>query len=85
MIKVGTDYDALSSKGKKIRKPYSYESVEYEKDGWADPDKFLPEDGDMVLMKRIGKEPILGWVNGKTWIGFRLKPDDIVIGWKKEE
>lgn len=85
MIKVGSDYDAISSKGKNIKKPHSYQSVVYEKDGWADPSKFLPDDFDMVLLNRKGREPITGWINGRTWVGFRLKLDDVVIGWKKRE
>lgn len=85
MIKVGTHYDGISAKGKEVKKHYTYGHVIYEKDGWADPEKFLPEDFDMVWLNIKGKEPITGWINGKTWVGFRLKPLDKVLSWKKEE
>lgn len=83
ILKVGTYYDSTTKKGDPCKKSWTYCHVQYEKDGWADPDKFLPEDYDLVLLNRQDKNPIKGWVNGTTWFGFRLKEEDKVIGWRR--
>lgn len=85
MIKIGTIYRGVNSKGKRCKKWYNYSHCKFDKDGWADPNEFLPDDGDLVWMKREGKRPVSGWIQGKTWIGFRLKAGDKVIGWKRNE
>ncbi len=85
MLKIGSNYDSTTKKGKPCKKQWTYDHVVYEKNGWADPIKFLPEDFDMVLLNRKNKTPIRGWINGKTWVGFRLKIYDEVIGWRKED
>jgi len=79
-IKIGTDYKDENGK----KKTYSYLDVKPEKDGWVDPTKFLPEDFDMVTLKIAGKPKITGWINGTTWVGFRLRIFDQVVAWKKE-
>ncbi len=85
MIKLGTPYKGRNSKGKRCKKFYNYSQCTFDKDGWVNPEEFLPEDGELVWLKREGKRPVSGWIQIKTWMGFRLKPGDVVIGWKRKE
>jgi hypothetical protein len=70
---------------KKIGKDkVGYRTIQYEKGGWVNAKKFLPEDFDLVYMKIRGKKDITGWANGYKWEGLRLKDDDEILYWKRK-
>ena len=77
--------DETTGKVKKTPVYYTYRDVEYDIDGWADSKRFLPEDFDLVFMRLKREKTITGWVNGNTWDGLRLKDDDEVLFWKRNE
>lgn len=78
--------DKKTGKRKKIPVFYSYlKDVIYDIDGWADAKKFLPEDFDLVYMRLKRKRKIPGWINGLSWHGSRLRPNDEVLFWKRKE
>jgi hypothetical protein len=91
VIKVGTlkgyQEKTYPKTGMSRRYPvfYSYKDVEYDIDGWADVNKYLPDDFDLVFMRLKRNRTIPGWVNGSTWEGLRFKNDDVVLFWKKNE
>lgn len=74
--KVGVVYPPAKS-------PLSYRRVEKDKDGWADADKFLPEDFDLVQMKTSTGKIFVGWLVGNGWDGLKIKPTDVVVKWRK--
>ncbi len=80
ILKVG--FDVVREPGKNPR-DFSYRDIKHEQDGWADIKKYLPIDFDLVLLKRLSKEPTPGWSTGTGWDGLRLDPRDKVIGWKQ--
>lgn len=59
----------------------TYRHVDFDKDKWADVNKYLPIEYDMCYCK--GENAILpGWYNGIGWDGHRIKPDFKVLFWK---
>lgn len=50
--------------------------------GWIKPDRYLPFDLDLCLLKISGRE-LPGWWNGFHWKGLRLKSHHKVIAWKR--
>lgn len=62
---------------------YTYKDIFYNDAGWADVEKYLPEDFDLVSMLLENKRIINGWINGLLWEGLRLKSTDKVLFWKK--
>lgn len=90
MIKVGDvkkyieKEDKKTGKLKKVEVLYTYRDVKFDIDGWADSKEYLPEDFDLVYMKRDGQKTIPGWVTGSTWNGLRLKSTDHIPYWKRK-
>lgn len=75
IIKVGV---YRKGKGK-----YTYKDVSFDANGWADVERFLPITFDLCLLK--SKDRIFtGWFNGMTWDGLRMKPNDVVLYWKRK-
>ncbi len=72
-------------KGEKVAINYNYRDVQYDKHGWADVNKFLPADFDLVFLNIEGKKTISGWFTGNNWDGLLLKEEDKVISWKLKE
>lgn len=80
IVKVGTN----TIEGDKKSKLYYYSDVKYQKGHWADPKYYLPLDYDLLHLKIEGKEELLpGWCIGSRWEGYRLKPEDKILAWKK--
>lgn len=76
-----------TSTGQKKKIPifYTYKDIRFDVDGWANSKKFLPEDFDLVLLRLKRERTIPGWINGMKWEGIRLKKDDLVMFWKRNE
>jgi hypothetical protein len=70
---------------KKIPIFYTYKDIKFDIEGWANSKKFLPEDFDLVLLRLKREKIIPGWIIGMKWTGLRLKKDDEVMFWKKNE
>lgn len=83
MKKVGRDV-LINKKTKKTRK-FSYKDVEYDNEKWADAEKYLPADFDLVFLKIKDLPIISGWMNGNNWEGLRIHSDDQVLYWKKRK
>ena len=79
MIKVGGKY---KQEGK--TKLFTYNHVTFDKYRWADAEKYLPEDFDLVHMKLSSGKIIPGWSNGRVWEGIRLKPEHEVKAWRRQ-
>lgn len=61
----------------------SYCEAEYDVDGWADPNKFLPEPFDLVsLMTDQGKRKT-GWWTGYKWECRTLTENEKVCFWSR--
>lgn len=80
MFKVGVSY-----LDEKKNERYSYKNVFFDEDGWADAKKYVPEDFDLVSVKIKNKKICSAWVNGKTWDGLKIKREDEVLAWKRQE
>ena len=85
-IKVGDIKSyVIKASGRKNPVFYSYGDVEYDIDGWADVTRFLPNDFDLVFLRLKRERTIPGWINGQSFEGRKLKPDDVVLFWKRKE
>lgn len=61
-----------------------WEDVDYDEEGWALADKWLPHRYDIVMLKtNIYKNPMPGWWSGKGWDGRRAKKGMRVQKWKR--
>ncbi len=85
IVKVGDILSSFrNSKGRINNIFVSYNDVEFDENGWADAEKFLPEDYDLVSIRVEGKKDTYGWVVGEYWDGVLLRSRDKVIAWKRE-
>ncbi len=66
-------------------KNFLYNHVAVDEDGWADCNKYLPADYDLVLVKVEGKPVMAGWISGVEWDGLKLQSNDKVKYWKRKE
>lgn len=69
-------------------KVFTYLRCKPEKDGWVDPNKYLPLAYDLVDTKidRDGKtlnKSYIRWWTGSNWDGRRPKFGEKIIGWKR--
>lgn len=62
----------------------SYREVKFDEDGWADAEKWIPADYDLVFMKLKRGPTVSGWAYGNEFIGLRMKPKDVVLYWKRK-
>ena len=74
--KVGGDY--IDNPKKKI----TYVNIS-NKDGWVDPNLFIPADHDLVYLSD-GFKKIIGWSTGHGWDGLKYNPKFIVKCWKRK-
>lgn len=63
---------------------FTYSNVLYDAHGWADAEKFLPADYDLVMLKLEGNKLRNGWSNGLSWDGLHLKKSEKVLMWKRK-
>lgn len=59
----------------------TYDDVITDDSGWVDPQYFLPEEFDLVLIKLSTQEKSFGWIENKDWFGKKLLPVGKVISW----
>jgi len=64
---------------------FFYRDVIYDKEGWADASKYLPEDYDLVFLKIEGKDICHGWSTGQNWDGCNIKRSDNILSWKRKQ
>lgn len=57
--------------------------IEKDKDGWVDPNKYLPLDYDLVLVL-VGEKMIPAWHALGHWDGLRLPLKAEVKCWKEK-
>lgn len=63
-------------------KYFTYKQVEYDKEGWADADKFHPVDFDLLYLQIEGSTGTLrGWCSGNAWDGLKYNGEK-VLKWK---
>lgn len=74
---------------KRVSNDFRYSQVEYDREGFADSNKYLPLDFDMCTVKVLNSKKEIrykkAWHGGCSWDGLRLKESDKVIAWKKCE
>ncbi len=77
---VGKEY--LTKKGKK--KFFKYSNVKFDGKGWADPQKYLPLEFDLCLLKLEQREKhYSGYWTGQCWDGANIKKDHTIQKWKR--
>jgi len=81
MIKVGQKIH----KSKKQFRRVSYKEVPFDETGWVSTEIALPADGDLSFVKVDGVEKGSGWTWGRRWDGVRLKKNDKVSHWKRNQ
>jgi hypothetical protein len=69
--------------GIKPRK-FAYRDIPFDEDGWADAERFMPADYDLVFLKIEGKKSVSGWSTGNSWDGLKLEKADKVKYWKRK-
>lgn len=73
--KVGRWYPSL-------KKTFLYGDCEYN-EKWADANKYLPADFDLVWCKiQDMPKPLTGWHTGTGWDGLKMQPEYKVLSWK---
>jgi hypothetical protein len=73
--------DPLSNKSR----PYKYSDIPSEK-GWVEVLKFLPIPFDLMYLRVKDKgRTVSGWWNGQNWEGLRLKKEEKVLKWKRNQ
>jgi len=50
-------------------------------DDWTKPENKLPIEYDLVSLK-LGERELVGWWDGREWMGRYIKPNDKVDFWK---
>lgn len=71
-------------------KVFTYSRCKPEKNGWIDPNKYLPLTYDLVILKikrnkKISRKEFSGWWNGGLWDGPHITSTDEIVYWKREE
>lgn len=83
MIKVAQDIIADKAAKKGFRK-ISYKDVYFDPEGWAEANKFMPADCDLVTIRSKERE-IPAWAIGSSWDGYRVKDSEVITHWKITE
>jgi hypothetical protein len=61
---------------------FPYSLVEYGDNGWADANKYLPLEYDLVYVK-LKEKILMGWRSMGKWIGLRFD-NEPVYAWKRK-
>ena len=81
-IQVGSSKIIDKKSGKPV--PCRYSDVPTDINGWVWDLKYIPIHFDMVNVKIKDKpRPVSAWFDGKNWIGLRLRPGNVIVGWKR--
>jgi len=66
-------------------RPYKYSDVPTAS-GWVDPQDYLPIAFDLMYLKVKGKVRVIsGWWDGTKWKGLRLKKNQTIEKWKRNQ
>lgn len=79
MIKVGEAKEEIKKSPR-----YSYYDVQFNEDGWADAQLYLPADYDLLTLIVRGRGKVSGWSVGHFWDGGNLRKQDKVLFWKRQ-
>ncbi len=71
-----------------VDKGVSYSTVMYGKEGWVNPNHFKPLKFDLLLLRicrnnHVLDQELIGWWTGQNWEGYKIRPTDIIIAWKR--
>jgi hypothetical protein len=80
-LQVGKDY--YESSGSKKKKVFANAQVLFDCDGWADVNRFLPRDFELVKVLLKNNKMKNGWFNISRWDGLKILPTDEVVAWRK--
>ena len=72
-------------KNPKIKSTVTYKDVITDEEGWADPQKFLPRECEMVKLKTECGKTINGWHFSNVWDGLHLRPHHKIIAWNRKK
>lgn len=64
---------------------FSYLVTKFDKYGWADAERSLPIPFDLVIVLTNTDKKIIAWWNQVRWDGFKLRPKDKIIKWKRRK
>lgn len=64
---------------------YSYIKVDYDRDGWADADIWLPDDFDLCYLRCPNGNVKIGWRSCGHWDGFHVDRYDDFNYWKPKD
>jgi len=67
------------------KKYFLYSQVIYDKLGWVDVSKFLPQDHDLMFLKTHNGAIKSGWLSNNIWDGLKLENGDKVTHWKRHQ
>lgn len=62
---------------------FVYKVTQFDENGWADATKYKPIPYDMIYLQTNYERVVKGWWAEFFFDGLRLKPDEIVVKWKK--
>lgn len=62
---------------------FTYKLARYDEHGWADASEFKPIPYDILYLRTESGRIVKGWWAEFFFDGYRLKPDDKVLKWKK--
>ena len=73
-------------KGRKGRNVihWQYGDVDYDLDGWASVNDFLPEEFDLCFLKTDKGKELKGWYTGQKWDGLNVRDEHTIILWKRK-
>lgn len=79
MLKVG--HSIVPFKGK--TRLLGYDLIDYQDDGFADANKYIPNDFDMCFLTTSLGKRMNGWWTGQEFYSIRLLPGDVIVSWRK--
>ena len=61
-----------------------YSDVPTDDQGWVTDLRYIPIYFDMLVVKiRDKPRAVSAWFDGKSWIGLRMRPGNVVVAWKR--
>ena len=63
----------------------SYRDVNFDANGWANADEFLPHEYDLCYLKTECNKSLKGWYTGKIWDGLNVLKKHKIKFWKRFE
>lgn len=60
-----------------------YTTLERQYPNWISVEIYVPQPFDLVLVETSGKRRYVAWFTGTNWDGYKMKPTDIILRWKR--